>query len=179
MPYRCATAYRRAASFFREKALLPHIRRDMIDFLKIPFYAINSIKQGEGWTTPDGDFYPHERLVFPAEPARTYAYFSDTSFMPQYAPFIRGIDLLYHEATFGREFMARARETQHSTAAEAAEMARLAQVKQLVIGHFSSRYEDEQELLDEASAILPIPLWPRGTLHSAVNEPDIERPIDK
>lgn len=138
---------------FREKALLPHIRRDMIDFLKIPFYAINSIKQGEGWTTPDGDFYPHERLVFPAEPARTYAYFSDTSFMPQYAPFIQGIDLLYHEATFGREFMARARETQHSTAAEAAEMARLAQVKQLVIGHFSSRYEDEQVLLDEASAI--------------------------
>ena len=61
----------------------------MIDFLKIPFYAINSIKQGEGWTTPDGDFYPHERLVFPAEPARTYAYFSDTSFMPQYAPFIQ------------------------------------------------------------------------------------------
>lgn len=138
---------------FREKALLPHIRRDMIDFLKIPFYAINSIKQGEGWTTPDGDFYPHERLVFPAEPARTYAYFSDTSFMPQYAPFIQGIDLLYHEATFSREFMARARETQHSTAAEAAEMARLAQVKQLVIGHFSSRYEDEQVLLDEASAI--------------------------
>lgn len=140
---------------FREKALLPHIRRDMIDFLKIPYYAINTIKQGAGWTTPDGDFYPHERLVFPAEPARTYAYCSDTTFMPENVAFLKHTDVLYHEATFGTEYAARAKETMHSTAAQAAEMARLAEAKRLVIGHFSSRYNDDTPLLDEAKAIFP------------------------
>lgn len=140
---------------FREKALLPHIRRDMIDFLEIPYYAINSIKQGAGWTTPDGDFYPHERLVLPAEPARSYAYCSDTAFLPENTEYLKGIDVLYHEATFGTEYAARAAETMHSTAAQAAEMARMAGVKRLVIGHFSSRYDDELPLLNEAKAIFP------------------------
>lgn len=140
---------------FREKPLLPHIRRDMIDFLGIPHYAISSIKQGEGWTTPDGDFYPHERLVTPADPPRAYAYCSDTAFVPRNAQFLQGIDLLYHEATFGRELLYRAKETLHSTAAQAAEMALKSNVRRLVIGHFSSRYDDEQCLLDEARAIFP------------------------
>lgn len=138
---------------FREKPLLPHIRRDMIDFLEIPYYAINGIKQGEGWTTPEGDFYPHERLVFPAEPARSYAYCSDTSYLPKLAEALRGVDVLYHEATFGTENEALAVETMHSTARQAALLAKEAQVRKLVIGHFSSRYDDEQCLLDEAREV--------------------------
>lgn len=140
---------------FREKPVLPHIRRDMIDFLDIPYYAINGIKQGGGWTTADGEYYPHERLVLPADRPRTYAYCSDTSYLPLNQSLLQGVDLLYHEATFGSEFAARAVETQHSTAEQAALMARGAGAKQLVIGHFSARYDDEQCLLDEARAVFP------------------------
>lgn len=140
---------------FKEKALLPHIRRDMIDFLEIPFYAINSIKEGAGWTTPDGDFYPNERLVFPAEPARSYAYCSDTAYVPENEKWLQGVDVMFHEATFGHEYVQRAHETLHSTAREAALMAKAAGVKKLIIGHYSSRYDDEQCLLDEAREVFP------------------------
>ena len=140
---------------FREKPLLPHIRRDMIDFLEIPYYEINNIKQGAGWTTSDGDFYPHERLVTPAAPARTYAYCSDTAYLPENADLLRDVDVLYHEATFGEELAARAVETCHSTARQAALLARSAGVKRLIIGHYSSRYQDERCLLDEARSEFP------------------------
>lgn len=140
---------------FKEKATLPHIRRDMIDFLQIPYYAIRFIKEGEGWTTAEGDFYPHERLVIPAAPARTYAYCSDTTYVPENAQWLEGVDLLYHEATFGQEYAGRAAETFHSTARQAAELARAAQVHKLVLGHFSSRYDSEETLLKEAQAVFP------------------------
>ena len=140
---------------FREKPLLPHIRRDMIDFLKIPFYAINDIKQGAGWTAEDGTHYDHSRLVLPADRARSYAYCSDTAYMPENVPFIKGVDLLYHEATFGKECLRRAEETLHSTAEQAALMARDAEVGRLLIGHFSSRYNSEDALLQEARAVFP------------------------
>lgn len=140
---------------FQEKNMLPHIRRDMIDFLQIPYYAINGIKGGGGWTTPEGDVYPHERLVTPADPARSYAYCSDTAFCPDNAPRLHGVTVLYHEATFGTEFSDRAAETLHSTAAEAGRMARLCEAGRLVIGHYSSRYDDSAPLLLEAQHEFP------------------------
>ncbi len=140
---------------FREKPALPHIRRDMIDFLHIPHYAIQGIKEGAGWATPEGDVYPHACLVRPAEPARAYAYCSDTAYAAENAPLLRGVDLLYHEATFADQHAARAIETMHSTARQAALMARAAGAKRLVIGHFSSRYDDDTPLLDEARAVFP------------------------
>lgn len=138
---------------FKEKPLLPHIRRDMVDFLNIPYYAINTIKQGEGWTTEEGKFYPHESLVTPADRTRSYAYCSDTCYQPTNIPLLRGVDVLYHEATFGEEFLNRAVETLHSTARQAAQMAKAAKVGKLVIGHYSSRYDDETVLLDEAKEV--------------------------
>lgn len=140
---------------FREKPLLPHIRRDMVDLLGIPFYAIKSIKEGAGWQSPSGDYYPHEQLTSAPQPARSYAYCSDTAYMPQLREILQGVDLLYHEATFGSDNAARAQETQHSTAREAALLARAAQVGRLVIGHYSSRYPDEDVLLREAQAEFP------------------------
>lgn len=140
---------------FREKPALPHIRRDMIDFLKIPYYAINGIKEGAGWTTEEGVFYPNERLVMPAEPSRSYAYCSDTCYVPSLPEWVRNVDVLYHEATFGQDNAARAAETVHSTARDAATVARDAGVGRLVIGHYSSRYDDERPLLEEARAIFP------------------------
>lgn len=138
---------------FREKPALPHIRRDMIDFLHIPHYAIQGIKEGAGWTTEEGDFYPHAALVRPAAAPRSYAYCSDTAPVEANAELLRGVGLLYHEATFGEDNAARAAETQHSTARQAAQMALAAGAKRLVIGHFSSRYEDEAPLLAEARAV--------------------------
>lgn len=141
--------------YFEERAPLPHIRRDMIDFLKIPIYAINSIKQGADWITEDGAFYPNEHLVFPATPARKYAYLSDTCFVPENADLVKGATLLYHEATFLESEAKRAEETQHSTAKQAAEFAKLADVQQLLIGHYSGRYDSEDQHLSEAQTIFP------------------------
>ena len=140
---------------FDEARKLPHIRRDMMDFLKIPHYAINSIKEGEGWTTADGRFFEHEKLVTPATPSRSYAYLSDTLFVPENAPLVEGVDLLFHESTFAECDRIRAQKTGHSTASQAAQFAKMAQAKRLMIGHFSQRYTDNRILLEEAQAIFP------------------------
>lgn len=140
---------------FEEKQVANHIIREMTDFYKVPVYELNRIKNGADFVTPDGELIPNARLTRPAEPARKYAYCSDTAFHPQIAEQIKGADLLFHEATFAQDEEARARETFHSTAAQAARMAADADVKRLVIGHFSARYEDESVLLDEARAVFP------------------------
>lgn len=140
---------------FREKPGLPHIRRDMVDYLGIPNYALRGIKEGNGWTTAEGQVIPHERLVTPAAPPRSYAYCSDTAYLPGNAVLLEGVNLLFHEATFQQSEAARAEETLHSTAAQAATLARNCHAKKLVIGHYSARYDDEKGLLEEARAIFP------------------------
>lgn len=139
---------------FREHPPRPHIRREMIDFLGVPFHAINAIKAGEDWVDADGRVWENEKLVLPhAEKARAYAYCSDTLYRPGLAEQLKGVDLLFHEATFADAERKRAKVTGHSTAAQAAQIAQAAQAKRLVIGHFSARYEDESALLKEAQAI--------------------------
>ena len=140
---------------FREKPTLPHIRRDMIDYLEIPVSQINNIKNGAGWTTPDGRTYSHEELTTPAEPTRAYAYCSDTRYVPTLHELVAGVDLLYHESTYCRDSQHRAEAYWHSTAADAATVARDAGVKKLLLGHYSSRYPDENAFLDEAREIFP------------------------
>lgn len=140
---------------FREKPALPHIRRDMIDFYNIPISQINNIKAGAGWTTPDGNFVPHERLTVPADAPRSYAYCSDTRYLPHLHELIKGVSTLYHESTYAEDNVEKARIYHHSTAAQAAMVARDANVGKLLLGHYSSRYRDESVLLDEAKAIFP------------------------
>ena len=140
---------------FREKPALPHIRRDMIDFYNIPISQINNIKAGAGWTTPDGNFVPHERLTVPADAPRSYAYCSDTRYLPHLHELIKGVSTLYHESTYAEDNIEKARIYHHSTAAQAAMVARDANVGKLLLGHYSSRYRDESVLLDEAKAIFP------------------------
>ena len=135
---------------FREKPTLPHIRRDMLDVYDIPVSQINNIKSGMDWTTPDGDVIPNSRLTLPADPVRSYAYCSDRRYMPGLHRLLRGVTMLYHESTYGDDNQARAVKYFHSTATEAARVARDAGVKKLIIGHFSARYEDEKILLEEA-----------------------------
>lgn len=140
---------------FREKPVLPHIRKDMIDFYHIPHYAINPIKEGNDYVLEDGTVVPCSRLTFPAEAPRSYAYCSDTAYLPQLTKLIKGVNLLFHEATFGQDEQARAKQTFHSTAQQAAQIAKDACVNKLIIGHFSARYENEKPLLEEAQTVFP------------------------
>ena len=132
-----------------------HIRRDMIDFYGIPICIMNRIKNGEDYVLDDGTVVPNDRLTTPSDPPRTYAYCSDTAYLPRLAEQVAGVDLLFHEATFTESEAVRAKQTLHSTAAQAARIAKEAGVKRLLIGHFSARYEDENALLKEARAIFP------------------------
>lgn len=134
----------------REKPGLPHIRREMIDFYGIPTWAINRIKQGDGWTMPDGTYVPHERLTTPPDPVRSYAYCTDTLYFAELAQWVEGVDLLYHEATYADVDRDRAERYGHSTARQAATLAAAARVKRLMLGHYSARYDSDQILLDEA-----------------------------
>ena len=140
---------------FREKPTLPHIRRDMIDFYGIPNSQINNIKLGADWVTADGEVIKNHLLVTPADPPRSYAYCSDTKYIPTLHRQIQNVNLLYHESTYDQNYALLANKYCHSTAAEAATVAHDAQVGQLMIGHYSSRYNDEHMLLDEAKAIFP------------------------
>lgn len=140
---------------FREKPTLPHIRPEMIQAYEIPVSQINNIKAGAGWTLEDGTVIPHERLTLPADPARSFAYCSDTMFRPQLAEWVKGVDLLYHEATFNEENKLRAKQTCHSTASQAATIAQKAEAKKLCIGHYSGRIKDENALLKEALTVFP------------------------
>ncbi|WP_321332762.1 ribonuclease Z [uncultured Bacteroides sp.] len=140
---------------FTEKPGLNHIVRDMVDFYKVPLFEINHIKNGADYITPEGEVVLNTKLTIPATPPRSYAYCSDTIFREKIIDQIKGVDLLFHEATFAQSELARARETFHTTAEQAAFIAREAGVGKLVIGHFSARYEDEELLLQEASAVFP------------------------
>ncbi len=138
---------------FREKPQLPHIRRDMIDFYQIPVSQINNIKQGADWVTADGERVENSRLVEAAEAPRSYAYCSDTRYMPELAEKIKGVSTLYHESTYGDDNLLLAEKYCHSTARQAAQVAADAGAGQLLLGHYSSRYEDEQVLLREAQEV--------------------------
>lgn len=140
---------------FKEKPGLPHIRREMIDAFNIPVSQINNIKAGASWTTEDGTIIPHERLTTPAKPPRSYAYCSDTVYLPHLKDILHGVTLLYHEATYMHERALRAEQTRHTTALQAATLARDAKVEQLCVGHFSASLKDENALLHEAQSVFP------------------------
>ena len=138
---------------FREKPQQPHIRRDMLDFYQIPVSQVNNIKAGADWITPEGERVENSRLVTPADPPRSYAYCSDTRYVESLAERIKGVTTLYHESTYGDDNLQLAEKYCHSTARQAAQVARDAGARQLLLGHFSSRYEDEQVLLCEAKEV--------------------------
>jgi len=140
---------------FREKEKDRHIRRDMIDFYQIPVKEISRIKKGGDFTTPEGNVIANRLLTTDPTPAKSYAYCSDTMYDEKIIPIIENVDCLYHEATFAEADAARAKETTHSTARQAAAIAKLANVKQLILGHFSSRYNNHKILLEEAQSIFP------------------------
>jgi len=140
---------------FREKPTLPHIRRDMIDCYEVPVSQINNIKNGADWVTPDGETIPNSRFTVLAAPPRAYAYCCDTRYKPQLSQLVEGVNLLYHDSTYDSTCADRARLYYHSTSQQAAQVACDAHVGQLMLGHFSARYDNEENILKEAQAIFP------------------------
>lgn len=140
---------------FREKPSLPHIRRDMIDCYDIPVSQIQNIKNGADWTAPDGTVVSNSRLVVAADPPRSYAYCSDTRYLPELHRQLHGVTTLYHESTYGEDNLQLAEKYFHSTARQAALVARDAGAQKLILGHYSSRYDDENVLLREAREVFP------------------------
>ena len=131
------------------------MRGEQIRTYEIPFTEIPAIKAGADFVRPDGEVIPNTTLTLDPPPARSFAYCSDTAPNPDLVPLIKEVDLLYHEATFLHELREQAEVSAHSTARQAAELARAAKVGQLIIGHFSPRYGDLQPLLDEAQTHFP------------------------
>lgn len=140
---------------FREKPTLPHIDRAACDFYGVPLSQYQNIKEGHSFTTSDGRTIASELLTKPADPPRSYAYCSDTCYKPDICEQIHGVSLLYHEATYDDSMVEKAQKYFHSTARQAAMIARQAEAKQLMIGHFSARYDDETTLLQQAKEIFP------------------------
>ena len=140
---------------FSEKQKLPHINRKMVDFYKVPNYKLNAIKNGEDFITEDGETIHYTRLTTPAEKPRSYAYCSDTKYMPDLHENLQEVDILYHEATYANDRAEQAAKYHHSTAEEAAKVAKAAGVEKLYIGHYSQRYNSEDILLKEAKAVFP------------------------
>ena len=140
---------------FREKRGLPHIRRDMLDYHGISVSQINNIKRGADGIRPDGTAVPHCLLTTPPAEPRTYAYCSDTRYIPTLHKRIPGVGLLYHESTYADDKQASAAEYYHSTARQAATVARDAGAARLLLGHFSARYDDCGVFKEQAAEVFP------------------------
>jgi len=138
---------------FEEKPRERHILREMIDFYHIPTWRIPKIKQGEDFTTEEGEIIPNLQLTTASDLPKRFAYCSDTAYSPKIIPIIKEVDCLYHESTFMDGEMIRSNQTEHSTARQAAEIAKKANVKKLIIGHYSARYNNQNELLNEAKEV--------------------------
>ena len=138
---------------FRETGKQPNIKKELVQYYNIPIAEIKNIKAGGNFTTKNGEIISHETLTTPPPLSRSYAFCTDTVFNPQIVETIKGVDLLYHEATFTEEMKEFAKSTFHSTAMEAAEIAKLAGAKKLIIGHFSARYKKLTPFLDEAKQV--------------------------
>lgn len=140
---------------FREKQIPLNIIPEAIGRYRLDFDQIHAVKNGEDIVLNDGRRIPNGEVTLPPYRRRSFAYCSDTVFMEEMAEEIKGVDLLYHESTFLEKDAETAALTFHSTAAQAARIARLAGVGTLVLGHFSARYPDPAVFLDEAKIVFP------------------------
>ena len=144
-----------AGYLFREKRPELNVDKFKIERYGLSIAQIVAAKRGEDITLADGEVVPNSQLTYlPYEPA-SYAYCSDTNYSARIAEIVRGVTTLYHEATYADSEKAVAKERGHSTAAQAAKTALKAEAKELLIGHFSSRYKDTSILLNEAREIFP------------------------
>ena len=138
---------------FREKKADRNIIKECITLYKIPMVRIPAIKKGEDYVTPDGKIIKNDDITLPSPEPLSYAYCSDTKYFKRLASFVKGVSLLYHEATFDKTKVDLASTTGHSTTLDAARTALEAEAGSLLIGHFSARYRDISTLVDEARTL--------------------------
>jgi ribonuclease Z len=138
---------------FREKQIPRNIKKEMVEKYQIPISEIVKIKDGNDFKTDDGQTIPNSELTLPPFCTRSYAYCSDTAYSEEIIDLVRSVDILYHETTFLHEDEDLAAESLHSTSRQAAEIALKANVRKLLIGHFSSRYKNYDAFEKEAQEI--------------------------
>ncbi|MDX1829912.1 MAG: ribonuclease Z [Lutibacter sp.] len=112
-----------------------------------------NLKIGKDFKLEDGTTLKNQKVTLNPNKPLSYAFCSDTEYLPEIATIINEVDTLYHESTFLNDKEALAKTTKHSTAQQAAEIAKMAQVKNLIIGHFSSRYKNKNDFLTEAKNV--------------------------
>lgn len=132
-----------------------HLNMEAVQMYDIPMSFFKSIKRGEHFIAPDGRVIENALLTSDPEPCKSFAYCSDTIFDPEIVDYIKGVNTLYHESTYMKNNEERASLYFHSTAEQAATIARMAEVGHLIIGHFSSRYDQLEPLLEEAREVFP------------------------
>jgi ribonuclease Z len=138
---------------FREKPKPRHLIKEKLPSFLTPPQLVR-LKFGEDVKDENGEILVHNKdVTTDPKRSRAYAYCSDTKYKEDILPYVQGVDLLYHEATFLSDMQERAAYTHHSTARQAATLAAKAGVKRLLIGHFSARYKDLTPVLEEAKAV--------------------------
>jgi len=140
---------------FAEKPKPRHIIREMTDYHQVPVSQMQYIKRGEPFVKPDGTVIPAEMLTREASPSYSYAHISDTKYIPGLATMLESPTLLYHETTYLQHEQELADERYHSTAHEAAMVARDSGAHALLTGHYSSRYTDDSLFKEEAVEVFP------------------------
>ncbi len=139
---------------FREKPKKRRVDRNKLPEVELSHLDIARLKDGEDILDKDGSVkYENRLLTKDPNPSFSYAFFSDTRLRPQLLDTIKGVDLLYHEATFANDMKDRADQTYHTTAEQAAQYAKDAKVGKLILGHFSARYKELDPIIDEAKAV--------------------------
>ena len=135
---------------FREKEGKRKINSAAVANYGVDVADMENLKQGKDIQLPNGDWVENHRLTFDPAPPKSYAFCSDTAYKPDLAELVQGVSCLYHEATFLDTHKDLAVKTKHSTAEEAAQIAAKAEVDQLILGHFSSRYPGLNAFLEQA-----------------------------
>ncbi|NLA24956.1 MAG: ribonuclease Z [Bacteroidales bacterium] len=157
---------------FVEKQRIPNIRKEKIEEYNLSFADIRKIKTGQGIYMPDGKYIEYTEFTHPPLKPRSYAYCSDTEYMPNLKELIGNVDVLYHEATFVADAIELAKATNHSTSSQAGQAAADLGAKALIIGHFSSRYPKANILKSEAETkFKPVFLAQDGAVFS-INRKD-------
>ncbi len=140
---------------FEEQPKVRKINKQFLDTHHPKIEDIKAIKAGKGYTTATGDFLSHEEVTENPIKSRSYAFCADTAYHEPIIQYIQQFDLIYHEATFDDSMEKLAKEKFHSTARQAAQMAKNAQVGRLLLGHFSARHKELTKLLAQAQNVFP------------------------
>lgn len=140
---------------FKEKKNPRSILPEQVQAYGIPFEKFEALQKGEDYIDNNGSVVHNELVTESNTAPKSYAYCADTRYIETFLPYIKDVDLLYHETTYLDDFREKAYERYHSTSKQAAEIAMKANAKQLLIGHFSSQYEYLDQFLSEARSVFP------------------------